>query len=76
MKTKHHPKHQESQKQTVEIVNEPQIIEEQDEIIEQPEISKKELLLEKNRIHAKMFKAKPLILLFNSVDKNNEKGKI
>ncbi len=42
LKTKHHLKHQELQNQTVEIKIEPQIIEEQDEIIPiQLEISKK-----------------------------------
>jgi hypothetical protein len=52
LRTNRHLKYQESQKQTVEIEIEPQIIEKQDEIILiQPEISEKAQVLEKNRIH-------------------------
>ncbi len=46
-----HLKYLESQKQTVELKNKPQIIEKEDEtILKQPVITKKEQLLEKNRI--------------------------
>ncbi len=52
-------KHQESRDQTVEIKIEPQIIEEQDDIIlKQPQILEKEHLSEEKQIHAKMMKEK------------------
>jgi hypothetical protein len=57
LKTKGHLEHQESKKQTDENEIESHIIEKEDGIIpKQPEISKKEKLLEKKRIYAKMFR--------------------
>jgi hypothetical protein len=57
MKSQRYLKYQENQKQPDEIKIEPQIIEEQDEIIlKQPQISEKEHLSEEKQIHAKMMK--------------------
>jgi hypothetical protein len=59
LKTRRHLEHQESQKQMDEIKIQSQIVEEQYEnILEQPEISEKDKLLKKNRIHTKMINGK------------------